>query len=92
MFQSESTFYSSLNVKELLAVNRQDIQSLSNRNKIQTDNHLVHKWTLNHLAKLAKWLSYIVNTYLYNVSDCMLLSCHVCISEWIYIRKVINIS
>ena len=39
----------------------------------RTHNHLVHKRTLNHLAKLAKWLS----TYLYGAFDCMLLSCHV---------------
>ena len=55
VFQSGSTPYSSLNVKELLAWNRRYIWSLSDSNGIQTHNHLVRKWTLNHLAKLANW-------------------------------------
>ena len=33
--------------------------------------------TLNHLAKLAKWWSCVVSTYLYGAFDCMFLSCHV---------------
>ena len=52
-FQSESTFYSCLNVKELLAQNRSDIWSLSDCNGTRTHNHLARKRTLNHLAKLA---------------------------------------
>ena len=51
-----------LNVKELLARNRRHIWRLSGSNGIRIHNHLVHKRTLNHLAKLAnlaKWL--IVN-------------------------------
>ena len=56
-FQSESTLYSCLNVKELLARSRREIWSLSDCNWTRTHNHLVHKRTLNHLAKLAKWLS-----------------------------------
>ena len=40
-----------------------------------THNHLVHKRTLNHSAKLAKWLSCVVSTYLYgHLTVC---SCHV---------------
>ena len=55
-FQSESTFYSCLNVKELLAQSRCKIWSLSGRNLTRTHNHLVLKRKLNHLAKrLAKW-------------------------------------
>ena len=50
-FQSESTLNSCMNVKELLAQNRHDIGSLSNSNGIRTNNHLVQKRTLNHLAK-----------------------------------------
>ena len=46
-------------------------------NWTQTHNHLVHKRTLNHLAKLAKWLSCVVSTYLYGAVDCMFLPCHV---------------
>ena len=60
--QSESTFYSCLDVKELLARNRRDIWSLSGSNGTQTHNHLVRKRTLNNLAKLVKWLSCVVST------------------------------
>ena len=35
------------------------IYILSN-SRIRTHNHLVHKRTLNHLAKQAKWLRYVV--------------------------------
>ena len=52
-FQSESTFYSCLNVKELLARSRHEIWRFSDCNWTRTHNHLVHKRTLNHLAKLA---------------------------------------
>ena len=51
---------------------------------IRNLNHLVRKQTLHRLAKLTKWLSYIVSTYLYGVFDWMLLLCHVRISELIY--------
>ena len=84
VFQSESTLYSCLNVKELLAWSRCKIWSLSYCNWTRTHNYLVHKWTLNHLATLAKWLSGVVKTYLYGAFDCMFLSCHVHISEWIH--------
>ena len=79
-FQSESTLYSCLNVKELLARSRHEIWRLSDCNWTQTQNHLVLKWTLNHLAKMAKWLSCVLSTYLYGAFDCMFLSCHVRIS------------
>ena len=80
-FQSESTLYSYLNVKELLACSKCKIWSLSDYDRTQTHNHLAHKRTLNHLAKLAKWLSCAVSTYLYSAFDGMFLSCQVCISE-----------
>ena len=54
-----------LNVKELFAWSRCHIWSLSDNNGIQTHNHLIHKQTLNHLAKwasLAKWLSVCLRT------------------------------
>ena len=51
-FQSESTLYSCLNVKELLVWSRHVIWSLSDCNWTQNQNHLVHRRTLNHLAKL----------------------------------------
>ena len=66
-FQSESTLYSCLNVKELLAQNKCDIWSLSDSNGIRTHNYLVCKTALNHLAKLAslaKWLSFHLQTKL----------------------------
>ena len=49
-FQSESTPYSCLNVKEVLAWSRREIWSLSDCNWTRTHNHLVHKQTLNHLV------------------------------------------
>ena len=58
-FQSESTLYSYLNVKELLARSRHEIWILSDSNWNQTQNHLVCKRTLNHLAK---WLSVRLRT------------------------------
>ena len=53
-FRSDSTLCSCLNVKELLVRNRRDIWSLSDSNEIRHHNHWVRKWTLSHLAKLAK--------------------------------------
>ena len=53
-FQSESTIYSYLNVKELLVRSRREIGSLSDCNWTRTNSHLIHKRTLNHLAKLVK--------------------------------------
>ena len=40
---------------EILARSRPEIWSLSDCNWTQTHNHLLHKRTLNQLAKLAKW-------------------------------------
>ena len=50
-------------------------------NMTRTHNHLVCKWTLNHLAKLAEWLSCVVSTYLYDTFDFMFLSCYVHVSD-----------
>ena len=83
-FLSGYILYCCLNVKKRLAQNRHNILSLSEGNGIRTHNHLVRKRTLNHLAKLAKWLSCVVSNYLYGAFDCMLLSRHVHVSEWIY--------
>ena len=83
-FQSESTLYNCLNIKELLARNRRNIWGLSDYNGTWAHNHLVCRGTLNHLAKLAKWLSCVVRTYLYGAFGCMFLSCHIRISEWIH--------
>ena len=69
-FQSEFTLYSCMNVKELLARVRREIWRLNDCNWTQTQNHLVRKRTLNHLAKLAKWWSCVLSAYLYNAFDC----------------------
>ena len=61
-FQSESTVCSCLNAKELLARSRREIWRLSNCNWTRTQNHLVRKRTLTHLASLAKWLSVRLRT------------------------------
>ena len=59
-FQSEFTPYSCLNVKELFARSRRKIWSLSDCNWTRTQNHLVLKRTLNHLAKLdSLWNAYV---------------------------------
>ena len=81
MFQSESTLYSCLDVKELLAQNRCNIWSLNDNNGVGTPNHLVCKQTYHYLSKLVKRLSYVVSTYLYGAFDSMLSLCHVRISE-----------
>ena len=53
-------------------------------------NHLVLKRTLNHLAKLTKRLSCVLSTYLYGAFNCMFLSCHICVSEWIHALQVVR--
>ena len=52
-----------LNVKQLLVWSRLDIWSLNGRNRIRTKNHLVSKRTLNHFAKLAKWLCCVLHLH-----------------------------
>ena len=83
-FQSESTLCSCLIFREFLAQSRREIWSLSNCNWTRTENHLLRKQTPNHLAKLTKLLSCVLSTYLYGIFDCMFLSSHVRISEWIH--------
>ena len=83
-FDSESTLYSCLNVKELLARSRRHIWRLSVCNGTRSHKNLVRKRTLKHLAKMAKWLSCAVSTYLYGAFDCMILSCHVRVWQWIH--------
>ena len=83
-FESESTLYSFLNVKDLLARSRRHISRLSDCNGTRTHNHLIRKRTLNHLAKLAKRLSCAVSTYLYGAFDCIFLSILVRVWQWIH--------
>ena len=83
-FESESTLYNCLNVKELIARTRRHIWILSDCNGTRTHNDLVRQRTLNHLAKLAKWLSCAVSTYLYGAFDSVFWSCHVGVWERIH--------
>ena len=43
----------------------------------RTENHVVPKQTLNHLAQPAKLLNWVLSTYLYGAFDFMFFSCHV---------------
>ena len=83
-FESESTLCSFLIVREFLAWSRRHVWRLSDCNGTRTHDHLVRKRRLNNLAKLAKWFTCVVSTYLYGAFDCMLLSCHVRVWEWIH--------
>ena len=82
--QSKSTLYNCLNFEEFLARNMHRIWSLSYCNGTPTNNRLVCKQTLKHLAKMTKWLSCAVSTYMYGAFDCMFLSCHVRVWYWIF--------
>ena len=82
-FQSESKVYSCQYVKELLVRSRREIWNLSRFNWTRTESHLLRKRTLNHLAKLTKWPGCVLSTYLYAVFYCILLSCHIRVSEWV---------
>ena len=68
-------------LKEVVKSNEGATLRLGDCNWTRTHNHLVHKRTLNHLAKQAKGLSCVVSTYLYGAFDYMFLSCHVSVSE-----------
>ena len=83
-FQSESTLCIGLNVQEILGSNRSDIGNLSEWNKTQTHNHIFLKKTLNHLAKMTKWFSWIVGKYLYGTFDYMSLPSLIHITEPIH--------
>ena len=50
---------------------------VAQRDSSNLQTTLFRKRTLNHLAKLAKWWSCVVSTYLYGAFDCMFLSCHI---------------
>ena len=62
-----------------------EFNDLSDCNWPRTHNHLVHKRTRYHLAKLTKWLSCVVSNYPYSAFDCMFLPRHLRVSEWIHI-------
>ena len=88
-FQSESTLCNCLNAKELLARKRRDIWSLSDSNGIRTNNHLVHKRTLNHSAKLI-WPSGWVSVYKLSSLGSNLVVFTVCIKEFFFDVRVIG--
>ena len=62
VFHCESTLYSCLNVKDVIAQNRCNIYNLSDSNGIRTHSHWARKRTLKNLAKLSKWLCVILQT------------------------------
>ena len=90
-FQSESTVYSCVNVKELLAGSRGKMWSLRYWNWTPTQNHLARKETVNHLAKLTKWLSCVLNIYLHGQCDCMFLSCDVAFQRESALISCVNV-
>ena len=65
----------------IILSNWQKIMFSNDYNWTRTQSHLVHIRTLNHLAKLAKWLSCVLSTYLHNAFDSIFLSCHVRVSH-----------
>ena len=48
-----------VNVREFLARRRDHVWISKESNEFLTHNHFVRKGTINHLAKLAKWLTYV---------------------------------
>ena len=66
-----------VNLHSMIWMPRNSLLDDSDSNWIWTKNHLVRKQTLNHSAKLANRLSYVVSTYLYGAFEYMLLSFHV---------------
>ena len=74
LFQSESTLYSCLNVKELPAWNKHDIWSLSGSNVIRSHNHLewlsVRSRTKRLLVRIPLLpLRYFINRFLTTISS-----------------------
>ena len=65
-FHNESTLYSLSECQETRCSNQVPYLEFIDSNTIRTHNHLVHKWTINHLAELATWLSVVV----YKLSGC----------------------
>ena len=72
-FLRQSTLCIWLNVKELFSWNRCDTWSLSNCNRTRSHSNLALELTLNHLAKLAKWLSVLwvlISTVYFTICSC----------------------
>ena len=62
-FQSESTLYSCLSVKERLAQNRRDIWSWNDCNGPRTHNHLVRKQNFRYRACLKQGVPWHLGNY-----------------------------
>ena len=77
-----------VNFKELLVRSRQHSWSLSDSKEVRTHNHIVGKRTRKHIARLAKWVSCVVSTYIYSAFDCMVLLCRVRVPELIQILQL----
>ena len=88
VFQSHSTYFSCLNIKQILSRNRLNIWNWSDSNGIRIHDYLVCKRTFNHLAKLTKRLPVWLNIWLfvYELSSCGFESrcCHlnICLTWW----------
>ena len=73
VFQNDSTLHRCLMSRNSLLKAGEKSEGKVTRNWIRTQSYFVLKRTLNHLAKLAKWWSCVLSTYLYGVFDCMVL-------------------
>ena len=87
------------NLNSISNISQETHDFLGDCNWTRTHNHLLYKRTLKYLAKLAKWLSCVVSTYLYGAFDCMFLSCDVRINVLmrevtivLFTRRSINIA
>ena len=56
--------------KEINNMSNLEAITIRDCNRTRSHNNLVRKRTPNHLTKLAKWLSCIMNTYLYRAFVC----------------------
>ena len=83
LFTINITFLPFLHFFNLFTINITvlTVKTYSDCNGTRTHNHLARKWTLNHLAKLTKWLTWIVSTYMYGAFDCKFSSCYVRVSK-----------
>ena len=83
-----NTLHSCLNVMEFSAWKKTDIWSLSRCTGNRTQNHFLRNRTLNHLAKLTKWLSCVVCTYLFMINMQHIWSLSGCNRTWTSLHLV----
>ena len=90
MFQSESTLFRWLNVKEFLARSTRKIWSLSDCNWNRTHNHLVHKRTLNYLAKLPKQIVslFMSKQKVFYGRHCKRCCKNVLLNSWVFVYEL----